>query len=178
VVLWFAPARAHESVTITQCGETVAQDTTAFLLKDLDCRGSGTAGVILSHRSRLVLGGHEIVGDPHETGTGGEALQGVRCETGSVCTVEGPGAITGFSASGVAGTRVRVRDVWIADNARAGIAAFENVRVRNAIVTHNGTLAIHAGGHVRATDAELGEEAEGQVVEWGAPRFRPGAGGS
>jgi hypothetical protein len=145
------------------------------VVADLDCRGRGSVGVVLAHRSRLVLGGHNIIGDPSETGAGGRLLQGVRCEAGSICRVEGPGAIAGFSASGVAGTRVRLRDVWIGDNALAGVSAFENVHLRDVVVTDNGTLAVHAGGRVHATDADLGEVGS-NVVEWRAPRVKPGAG--
>jgi hypothetical protein len=170
-----ALAHAAQSIVISRCGETVAPGSTAYLAQDLDCRGSASAGVILSHRSRLVLGGYNIIGDPGETDADGAPLQGVRCETGSVCTLEGPGAIAGFSASGVAGTRVRLRDVLIADNAVAGISAFENVRLRGVVISDNGTLAVHAGGRVHATDADLGDE-RAAVVEWHAPQFKPGDG--
>jgi hypothetical protein len=103
-------------------------------------------------------------------------LQGVRCVTGSICTVLGPGAIGGFSASGVAGTRVRLRDVWVGDNVVAGVSSFENVRLRNVVLSNNGPLAVHAGGRVNATDSDLGDPEEASVVEWRAPRFRPGDG--
>jgi hypothetical protein len=164
-----------DDVVVTECGEIVAAGRTAYLLEDLDCRGSGTEGVILSHRARLVLGGHTITGDPAEVASSGAPLQGVRCETGSVCSIDGPGAIVGFSASGVAGTRVRVRDVWIGDNAKAGVSAFENVKLRDVVID-NGSLAVHAGGRVHASGADLGENPETKVVEWRAPKFRPGDG--
>jgi hypothetical protein len=122
----------------------------------------------------LVLSGHTILGDPSETDAAGAPLQGVRCETGSVCTVEGPGAIEGFSASGVAGTRVRLHDVWVGNNGAAGVSAFENVRLRDVVIADNGTLAVHAGGRLHAVAADLGEGDGAGVVEWHAPRFRPG----
>jgi hypothetical protein len=158
---------------VSRCGEVVPARTIAYLASDLDCRGSGVAGVVLSNRSRLVMGGHALIGDPAETGADGEVLQGVRCRAGSICTIEGPGTIAGFSASGVAGTRVRISDVWIGDNARAGISAFENVYMHNVAVVGNGTVGVHAGGHVRATDADFAENPAADIVEWHAPERCP-----
>ena len=116
LVTLFVPVRfAHAgAIVVTECGETVPPGRTAYLVDDLDCRGSGVPGVVLSHRSRLLMTGHAIVGDAGETDAAGAPLQGVRCTTGSVCTVEGPGTITGFSASGVAGTRVEPRQGGVA----------------------------------------------------------------
>jgi hypothetical protein len=166
------PVARAESMIVTQCGETVAPGRTAYLVADLDCRGSGVAGVVLSHRSRLVMSGHAIIGDAREADADGAPIQGVRCTTGSVCTVEGPGTITGFSASGVAGTRVRLRDVWIGGNGIAGVSAYEDVQLRNVVFSDNGMLAVNAGGRVRASDADLGTDPSA-VLEWGAPPFKP-----
>jgi len=174
LVTLFVPVRfAHaDAIVVTECGETVPPGRTAYLVDDLDCRGSGVPGVVLSHRSRLLMTGHAIVGDAGETDAAGAPLQGVRCTTGSVCTVEGPGTITGFSASGVAGTRVRLHDVWIGGNGVAGVSAYEDVRLRNVVFSANGMLAVNAGGRVRSSDVDLGEECS-EVVEWGAPPFKP-----
>ena len=169
-VVWLLPfaAGARETVTVTSCGDTIGPRQTAYLLNDLDCRGSGAAGIVLSDHSRLVLGGHMMLGDPLERARDGRVLQGVRCTAGSVCTVEGPGAVVGFSASGIAGTRVRVRDVYIADNAVAGISAFENVNLRDVALAANGALGIHAGGRVSALRTDVDAQPGIPVLEWRA----------
>jgi hypothetical protein len=162
-------AQEAEPVTVTECGTTVEAGHTAYLLNDIDCRGRGTEGIVLSDRSRLVLAGHVILGDPTETARDGRVLQGVRCKTGSLCAVQGPGAVLGFSASGIAGTRVRVRDVYIADNAVAGISAFENVRVRNVALAANGGLGIHAGGRVSGVGTDADAQPGTPVLQWRSP---------
>jgi hypothetical protein len=168
-----APGPAHaDSIVVSECGETIGPGRTAYLVADLDCRGAGVPGVVLSHRSRLVMAGHSIVGDARDVDASGAPLQGVRCTTGSVCTIDGPGTISGFSASGVAGTRVRAHDVWIGGNAIAGISAYEDVQLRNVVLSDNGMLAVNAGGRVRSSDPELRAEPS-EVVEWGAPPFKP-----
>ena len=167
------PSLADDVVTIEACGETVAAGRTAYLLADLDCRGTGSEGIVLANRARLVLGGHTITGDPEERSADGRSLQGVRCEAGSICTIDGPGAVVGFSASGVAGTRVRIRDVYIAGNAVAGISAFENVRLHGVAIADNGALGVHAGGRVRADASDLASQPGIPVVEWRAPTLRP-----
>jgi len=160
-------------VPISQCGEVVPPGETALLVADLDCRDSGTEGVVLSHRSRLLLAGHQLLGDPLAENDDGAPLQGVRCKTGTVCRVEGPGSIVGFSGSGVAGTRVRLADVVIMDNGRAGVSAFENVRLHDVVVTDNATVGVRAGGRVRAGTSEITEHPEAEVVEWRSPQQRP-----
>ena len=165
------PAAAVDALTIDRCGEIVPAGATAYLVADLDCRGGATAGVVMEDRGRLVFAGHSIIGDPEELSPDGAALQGVRCEAGSVCTLEGPGEILGFSASGVAGTRVRLSDVRITGNAKAGVSAFENVRMRGVVIADNASVAVHAGGRVHARNSELGEAA---IAQWGAPQVRPG----
>lgn len=172
-------ARAAEGmhgtvVTLEHCGEVVEPGMTAYLMNDLDCRGTATEGVVLADRARLVLGGHTILGDPDERGAGGRLLQGVRCVAGSICTITGPGAVVGFSASGIAGTRVRVRDVYLADNAIAGVSAFENIRLKGVSFVENGALGVHAGGHVHADASDLTDQPGTAIVEWRAPAVRPG----
>ncbi len=165
---------AGAAMVVTQCGERVPDGETAYLAADLDCRESTTAGVVLGHRGRLILAGFAIVGEPSRYGENGEPLQGVRCEAHTVCTVEGPGAIVGFSGAGVAGTRVRVRDVVVAGNARAGIAAFENVRVVDAQLQDNGALDVHAGGRIRVAGSARRENRDAlALVEWRAPKITP-----
>jgi hypothetical protein len=164
---------AADVVTIEACGETVAAGRTAYLLADLDCRGAGTEGIILANRARLVLGGHTMLGDPDETNAEGRPLQGVRCEAGSICTIEGPGSVVGFSASGIAGTRVRVHDVYIAGNAIAGVSAFENVRLRGVSIARNGAVGVNAGGRVRADESDLRSQPGTPIFEWHAPPLLP-----
>ena len=142
LLLWWAPS-AGADVVVDTCGQTVPAGETGYLITDLDCAGSGTEGVVLSHRSRLVLAGHVISGSGEHGDQDPRPLQGVRCAARTVCTVIGPGAIVGFSDAGVAGTRVRVRDVAIEGNARKGVAAFENIALHRVIVDGNGDL----GGH-------------------------------
>jgi len=173
--LLLAPSAGHSHV-ISGCGEEVAAGDVAYLTADLDCRGSGSEGVVLSDGSRLVMGGHSIVGDPDDEGG---PWQGVRCKTGTVCTVDGPGSIVGFSASGVAGTRVRVRDVVIAGNGRSGVAAYENVVLHDVVIADNGSGAVHAGGRVklrRSTATVLLAGPGSDVREDRAPLYRPDRG--
>ena len=143
---------------------------TAYLVGDLDCRDSGSAGVVLSHRSRLVLGGYAIFGDPADDSG---AWQGVRCKTGTLCSVHGPGAIVGFSASGVAGTRVKLRNLVIAENGRVGVAAYENVLLRDVVIDGNGAAGVHAGGRVRLRDSTVSEHPRRAIIEMGSPTYRP-----
>jgi len=164
---------AADALTIDRCGEVVPAGAVAYLVSDLDCRGAATSGVVLEDRARLVFAGHSIIGDPEELSPDGAALQGVRCEAGSVCTLEGPGEIRGFSASGVAGTRVRLSDVRITGNAKAGVSAFENVRMRGVVIADNASVAVHAGGRVHARNSELGEDPQAAIAQWGAPQVRP-----
>lgn len=174
-LMFSAPdSRAEEPFVVEECGETVPPGKTAYLVKDLDCRGGGTEGIVLSDDARLVLGGHTILGNPEENGPDGRPLQGVRCIAGSVCTVTGPGSVVGFSASGIAGTRVRVRDVYVADNAIAGVSAFENVRLNGVALARNGGLGVRAGGHVRRAGTDVEDQPGAAFVEWRAPSLRPG----
>ena len=170
-LLW-APS-AGAVTEIDRCGETVAAGETAYLSRDLDCRGSGSEGVVLSHRSRLVMAGHTIFGDPADASDDGRPWQGVRCETGTTCSVTGPGAILGFSASGIAGTRVRVRDVLIAENGRAGIAAYENVVLRDVVIGDNGTIGVHAGGRIKLKHSAIAAHPSADILEGRSPRYRP-----
>ena len=168
-----ASTRSATAITVETCGETVERGQTAYLTQDLDCRGNAVPGVILADRARLVLAGHTILGDPLERDADDRPLQGVRCAAGSICTIVGPGAVVGFSASGIAGTRVRVREVQITDNAIGGISAFENVSLSNVSLAENGTFGVHAGGRVRAQDAELAGQNGAAIIEWHAPSIRP-----
>ena len=139
------------------------------MITDLDCRGSDTAGLVLADGARLLLGGYSIISEPDED----EARQGVRCRKGSVCSVIGPGEISGFSASGIAGTRVRVRDVIVSGNAIAGIVAYENIRLNNVFVEGNGLMGVHAGGRIVGRLTEIGDHAVADLLESRAPRFKP-----
>jgi hypothetical protein len=173
LLFWWAPS-AGADVAIDTCGQTVPAGETGYLVMDLDCARSGTEGVVLSHRSRLVLAGYVISGSGGERGDEDpRPLQGVRCAARTVCTVIGPGAIVGFSDAGVAGTRVRVRDVAIEGNARKGVAAFENIALHGVVVDGNGDLGVHAGGRLRMHDTDIAEHGQADVLEWRAPRHRP-----
>jgi hypothetical protein len=173
VFLMWAPV-AGAAVTITTCGAVVPSGETGYLTADLDCGGRAVEGVVLDDRAKLIMGGHAIVGD--RDGEDG-IFQGVRCRTGTVCTVIGPGLISGFSASGIAGTRVRVRDVVIEDNGRNGIAAYENVKLRNVLIGGNAVYAVHAGGRLRARDTTFEHDPDTPaVVEEHAPRYAPTCG--
>lgn len=161
-------------IPLSECGQVVPPRETALLVDDLDCRDTGTEGVVLSHRSRLLLGGHYLLGDPDALSAEGDVVQGVRCKTGTVCKIEGPGSIVGFSASGVAGTRVQLRDVVILENGRAGVSAYENVRMHDVLVADNALVGVHAGGRVRASDSEIASHPSADVVEWRDPQHSPG----
>ncbi len=167
VFLW-APS-AGAAMVIDRCGLEIPDGETAYLVTDLDCAGTGVEGVVLGHRSRLFLLGHTISSDPSDPG----GRQGIRCRTGTVCTVVGPGLITGFAASGVAGTRVRLRDLVIAGNGRSGVVAFENIILRNVRVEGNGDVAIHAGGRVRARRV-VTDDGMSDIVAEHAPPYIPG----
>ncbi len=167
--LAWAPS-AGALVLVDACGYVVEPGEQAYLTRDLDCRASRSEGVVLSDGSVLHLGGHLLVGDP---AADSGAWQGVRCQTGSRCAVVGPGTITGFSASGVAGTRVRLREVVVTGNGRAGVAAYENVRLRDVVIDGNGTAAVHAGGRVKIARSTV-EALDGfAVIEQRRPLYRP-----
>ncbi|RMF23579.1 MAG: hypothetical protein D6760_05085 [Deltaproteobacteria bacterium] len=168
LLLMWAPS-AGAAMVVDRCGLEVPDGETAFLVGDLDCTGTGVEGVVLGHRSRLLLSGFSLVADPTEEG----GRQGVRCRTGTVCSVIGPGAIVGFAASGVAGTRVRLRDVFLAGNGRNGVAAFENVVLRGVEIGENGGLSVHAGGRVRIRRSRVAGLDRGAVVAEHAPPYRP-----
>ncbi len=156
-------------MVVDRCGVEVPDGETAYLSGDLDCSGTGVEGVVLGDHSRLLLSGFALVADPDEPG----GRQGVRCRAGTVCSVVGPGAIIGFAASGVAGTRVRLRDVTIAGNGRNGVAAFENVVMNGVEIGENGILGVHAGGRVRMRRSKVAGLDRGAVVAEHAPPFRP-----
>jgi hypothetical protein len=157
---------------ISECGTEIPENETGYLIADLDCSDSEGAGVVLGNGARLVLGGFRIEADP----TLGEKRQGVRCRTSSVCRVIGPGEIIGFSASGIAGTRVHARDVLLTGNAIAGVVAYENIRLHNVVIEGNGLLGVHAGGKVVGRGNDVGEHALADVLQSHAPRFRPARG--
>ncbi len=162
---------AGADVEVTACGDFVAADQAGYLTRDLDCADYVGAAVVLSDHARLYLGGHVLSGDSLASGG---PTQGVRCRSGTVCSVIGPGTIVGFSGSGIAGTRVRVRDVVIAGNRRAGVAAYENVRLRNVFIDANGALGVHAGGRVRRSgDTVVTEHPQAAVLAARAPVLRP-----
>ncbi len=157
------PAVADD-VVVDHCGQLVEAGDTGWLLDDLDCSEASTEGVVLSDRSRLRLDGFRIIGNP-ETRT---PRQGVRCLYGSSCSVLGPGEISGFSAAGVAGTRVRVRDLRIVGNGRSGVAAYQRVTARSVEIEQNALTGSHAGLHagrrVRVRDSVLGEHPAGATL--------------
>jgi len=157
------PAAAAD-VVVDHCGQLVEAGDTGWLLEDLDCSEVSTEGVVLSDRSRLRLDGFSIIGNS-ETLT---PRQGVRCLYGSSCSVLGPGEISGFSAAGVAGTRVRVRDLRIVGNGRSGVAAYRRVVARSVEIEQNALTGSHAGLHagrrVRVRDSVLGEHPAGATL--------------
>ena len=157
------PAAAAD-VVVDHCGQLVEAGDTGWLLADLDCSAVSTEGVVLSDRASLHLDGFSIIGNP-ETST---PRQGVRCLYGSSCSVLGPGEIRGFSAAGVAGTRVRVRDLRIVGNGRAGVAAYRRVVARSVEIEENALTGSHAGLHagrrVRVRDSVLGEHPAGATL--------------
>lgn len=162
---------AGADVAVSACGDFVAADETGYVTRDLDCADYHGAAVVLSDHARLYLGGHVLSGDSLASG---DPTQGVRCRAGSVCAVIGPGTIVGFSGSGIAGTRVRARDLVIAGNGRAGVAAYENVRLDNVFIDGNGAIGVHAGGRVRQSSSTVvtGHPQAG-VVAARAPMLRP-----
>ena len=167
VTLMASPAAA--ALEITECGVEVPENETGYLIGDLDCSDADSEGVVLANRARLLLGGYNIVSDPGEN----DRRQGVRCRTGSVCSVIGPGEISGFSASGIAGTRVRARDVAVNGNAVAGIIAYENIHLDNVVAEGNGVIGVHAGGKILVKPGGLGDLESAGFVESHAPRFKP-----
>ena len=144
---------------IDGCGVEVPAGERAYLSRDLDCRGGDGEGLVMGHRSRLELAGFGIVGG------GGEGRQGVRCKSGTLCTVNGPGFIEGFSASGIAGTRVRVRGVAIRGNGVAGIAAYGRVRLRDSVVADNSSMGILTGRGLHALRSSVSQHPDGSVVK-------------
>jgi hypothetical protein len=167
VTLLASPAAA--ALEITECGTEVPENETGYLISDLDCSEADSEGVVLANGARLLLGGYNIVSEPGENAR----RQGVRCRTGSVCSVIGPGEISGFSASGIAGTRVRARDVAVNGNAVAGIIAYENIHLHNVVAEGNGVVGVHAGGKVFVRPSELGDLESAGFIESRAPRFKP-----
>ena len=177
VLLWWVPS-AGADVVIDDCGQSVPPGEIGYLVADLDCAGSGTEGVVLHHRSKLMMAGHVISGSGDHGDDDPRPLQGVRCAARTVCSVVGPGAIVGFSDAGVAGTRVRVRDVIIEGNAVKGIAAYENVALRGVVLEGNGNLGVHAGGRLRMRDTDVAVHDRADVVESRQPSIRPARDGS
>lgn len=162
---------AGADVAITECGDLVGAGESGYLTRDLDCRDYDGAAVVLFDHARLYLGGHVLIGDPDASGN---PTQGVRCRAGTVCAVIGPGTITGFSGSGIAGTRVHARDLVVVDNARAGVAAYENVRLTDVLVDGNGTIGVHAGGRVKQRSSTVvTDHPRAAVVAMRAPTVRP-----
>lgn len=157
---------ARAAIEIDTCGIEVEAGQQAHLVRDLDCSESNSEGVILGDRAVLYLAGHRILGGQADHSG---AWQGVRCRARSVCSVVGPGTIDGFSASGVAGTRVRLRDLVITGNARAGVAAFENIRLRNVFVDGNTAGGVQAGGRARISRSSVSEG----VIELRRPPVKP-----
>lgn len=172
LTLVFFASPTFAALEVSECGARVPENETAHLVADLDCSESGAEGVVLADGARLLLGGYSIVSDPAEN----DRRPGVRCRTGSVCSVVGPGEISGFSASGIAGTRVRVRDVVVSGNAVAGIIAYENIHLDNVVVDGNGVVGVHAGGKISGKWHDMrwksAFESAG-FIETRAPRFRP-----
>ena len=161
-LLMLGAASAGADVAVSHCGQLIHEGETAYLKGDLDCRGLETEGVVLSHRARLQLDGHRIIGGNETTGG---SWQGVRCKGGSRCTVTGPGLIEGFSASGVAGTKVHLRELTIRGNGRAGVAAYERVRMRDVIIEENAAMGVLTSGQVRARRSRVGAHPEGEILE-------------
>jgi len=162
---------AGADVAIDSCGELIGPDQRGYLTRDLDCSDFDGAAVVLSDHARLYLGGHVLVGKAESAG---DRTQGVRCRAGSVCSVIGPGTIVGFSGSGIAGTRVRVRDLVIAGNGRAGVSAYENVLLDNVVIDGNGEVGVRAGGRVRRSHNTLiTVHPEAKVVATRAPWLHP-----
>jgi hypothetical protein len=168
-ILLLSAGRVSAAVEIHQCGSVVPEGETAYLVSDLDCDGESSEAVVLSNHSRLMLGGYAIFANGEADGP----ERGVRCRTGSVCTVVGPGSISGFAASGIAGTRVRARDIVVSDNGRAGIVAYENIVLHNTLIENNGSLGAHAAGRLRAYDSEIAPHPVAAGLEWRAPAHRP-----
>ena len=150
-------------IEVNTCGQVVPEGETGLLTADLECVDVGEA-VLLSDGAHLELNGHTITTDP---ASDERVKRGVRCLAGTVCSVPGPGLIGGFESSGIAGTRVRVREVVIESNGRTGIAAYEDVRVVDSVVVGNGRLGVHAGGTVRANRSHIGEHPLEAVVSAG-----------
>jgi hypothetical protein len=169
VALFLFASPASAAIEIVECGAEIPENETAYLGADLDCSDADSEGVILSNGARLFLSGHRLISNPGEDAS----RQGVRCRTGSVCSIVGPGEITGFSASGIAGTRVRARDVVVSGNAVAGIIAYEDVHLNNVTVEGNGVFGVRAGGKITQRGVDRAGVSEGDLVQSRAPRFRP-----
>jgi hypothetical protein len=99
LALPLALASAAGAVDVVSCGQTIPPGAVGRLRRDLDCRAEprwpfAARGVRLEGRAALELNGFTIRGD----GTG----VGVECARGGgsrpVCTVDGPGVVTGFWA--------------------------------------------------------------------------------
>lgn len=161
-ILWVPSAGAGDAVEIDRCGQSVGEGRRAYLSADLDCRGLAGEGVVLADGARLDLAGHWLLGEPEPAGG---IWQGVRCKAGGRCTVAGPGLITGFSASGVAGTRVRIIEVELSGNGRAGVAAYQRVRMRDSVVRDNGTVGVLVGRRFRSRRSEIGNHPDGRLLE-------------
>ena len=175
LILWVPSAGAGAAVEIDRCGQSVGEGRRAYLSADLDCRGFAGEGLILADGARLDLAGHWLMGESEPEGG---IWQGVRCKTGSRCTVAGPGLITGFSASGVAGTKVRLIEVELSGNGRAGVAAYHRVRMRDSLVRDNGTIGVLVGRRFRSRRSEIGDHPGGRLLELrAAPVCRGGRSG-
>ncbi len=105
------------AVDVHSCGQTIPAGARGQLRRDLDCRARSlwpftALGVRLTQRATLNLNGFTIRGD----GTG----VGVECfgrGTRPVCTVNGPGRVTGFWAGlNGGGCRFVLRGLLVDDN--------------------------------------------------------------
>jgi len=154
MVIGSAVSEAAEVITITACGQTVAEGAVAQLTQDMDCSAfSADSAVVLKHRARLQLAGHVLTGNPTV-----DAVVG--CSNS--CAVDGPGTVTG-GAWGVRAVQgnANVTDITITGAFYSAVRSdFRGAKITGATIVGNGG-AVNVEGRARITDSAISNNAYG-----------------
>ena len=171
-VTWSASARALEIPgDPSSCGVIVRKGDPGELRGDLDCTGQNVASAItLQSGARLRLNGHRISGGRN---------QNVACDASSrICTIEGPGEITGSRNGLSLASKAKIRDVVVHGNQVGIYKPYGDVGhaalldLGNVVIRDNTGDGVRGGAALRFTDVIIENNGGVGTTSYGPSRLK------
>jgi hypothetical protein len=176
ILFLFSTVRPSAGIDIpgdpSSCDLTIERGDPGNLLGDLDCSGTGAnGGLRLLPGAVLNLNGHRITNDLH----------GIVCEVSvspsRICTINGPGEVTGAYNGIAVVSQARIRDLTIFGNVTGiwkpygNIANAARLDLTNVVIRDNSGDGVRGGGAIRATDSTVRDNGGVGLESFGPSRI-------